>query len=406
MRILSIFNRYRQYGGEEAVTERIAGLLAERADCAQIFGSSTDEWLGEGAFGKLRAACRGIHNRQAAQQLEAIQREGRFDAWLVHNVFPSLSPLVFTTAQRLGVPVMFMMHNYRFGCINGTMVRDGLHCESCPRQGRWQGVKYRCWHDSYLLSSYNTLFQLAMKRTGFLERTAAFIALSPSQVPYLETIGIPRERITVIPHFVDRQEAAPPCNPAGDVLFMGRLSREKGADLLLKAWKELNPSGRRLLICGTGPEEETLKGYVRKHGLSGVEFRGFVPQRDHAELWAQCAFYAMPSTCPETAALSILEGWSYGRPALAFRIGAASDYLKPGETGWLAEAGSPESLKEALNCALNSPSEQLRQMSGRVRSEAALHYGRDAWWSRFSDLYRSITSTPERHVKPTSPPTH
>lgn len=389
MRILSIFNRYRQYGGEEAVSQKIADLLAERAGCAKVYTCSTNEWL---ESGKLSAAWRGLHNRRAAEELTALQRKHQFGAWLVHNVFPALSPLVFSTAFRLNVPVIFMMHNYRFGCINGTMVRDGRHCEACPHQGRWQGIRHRCWHDSYLLSGYNTLFQMRMKRTRFLDRTAAFIALSPSQVPYLEQIGIPGGRITVIPHFVDPPDAIAPPLPEGNVLFMGRLSREKGADLLLKAWKDLRPAGRRLLICGTGPEEQWLKNYAQKHRLDNVHFEGFIPPGNHAQLWRQCAFYAMPSTCPETAALSILEGWSYGKPALAFNIGAASDYLTTGETGWLAEAGSMESLKEMLDCALNSSPEQLQRMGRNARDEATLHHGRDAWWERFSDVYRSITT--------------
>lgn len=389
MRILSIFNRYRHYGGEETMMRRIDDVLSTFA-FTRAFVYSTDELIGHSLPDKATAVFKSLHNGEVANQLVKLQEEHSFDAWLVHNIFPALSPAVFSTAFKLGVPVIFMAHNYRLGCINGFMLRNNAPCELCMQKNRMQGIKYKCWHDNYLLSAYNTLFQTLTIKTGLFDKASSFIALSNAQVPYLEKIGMPREKITVLPHFVDIPETYPPPKKDGAVLFMGRLSREKGVHLLLEAWKDLPPTDRKLIIAGTGPEEGQLKQYVADNHVNNVEFTGFVPEEEHADLWARTAIYAMPSTWAETAAMTILEGWAHGRPALAFDIGAASDYLKNDNFGWLADLNSPGSLREKLDQALSMPEERLLQMSSAVRNEAIEHHSAQVWLDGFTKLFHSI----------------
>lgn len=389
MRILSIFNQYRHYGGEEAMMERINSLLSKHCD-AHSFTYSTKELLGHSLAGKFTAPFKSLHNTEVAGKLKRMQEEQKFDAWLVHNVFPALSPIVFSTAYKLGVPVIFMVHNYRVGCINGFFLRDGHPCFLCPNKGRFQGIKYRCWHNSIALSAYNTLFQLITIKNGFLKKTAAFIAVSNAQSSYLQKMGIPANKTTVIPHFIDIPDSFSPPQKEGDILFMGRLSKEKGAHLLIEAWKDIPHHGRTLLIAGTGPEENVLRQYVSDNHIQDIEFTGFVSGRDQEKIWMRSSIYVMPSIWPETAAMTILEGWGRARPAIAFDIGAASDYLKDGRFGWLVDGYEAENLANILQKAMNMPESSLQAMGKAAREHAIANYSPSVWFERFSTLCNSI----------------
>lgn len=390
MRLLSIFNRYKQYGGEETVVNMIDSLLKEKHPESQSFIYSTDELIGHSLLEKTTSPLRGLYNCKIASQLKMMQKKHKFKAWLIHNIFPNMSPAVLATAYKLDVPVIFMLHNYRLGCINGFFLKDGKNCQLCLEKGPLQGVKYKCWHNNRLLSAYSTLFQYICRQVGIFEKTSAFIALSKAQIPVLNKIGVPADKIFLIDHFVDIPDTFTPPPKNGDVLFMGRLSKEKGAELLIKAWKNIPTSGRNLVIAGTGSEEEHLKTIVKQHKLANVHFSGFIDKEHHHDIWKNISFYAMPSTWEETAAMSILEGWAQGKPALAFNIGAASDYLQNPSTGWLANLFLPNDLEDKLSQALNTSEQRLNAMSRYVRELVTKNHSSDTWLSRFEALYYSV----------------
>ncbi len=57
-------------------------------------------------------------------------------------------------------------------------------------------------------------------------------------------------------------------------IYVGRLDKLKGVDILLKAWKLMGENAPRLLVCGTGPMEDWCREYIAKNGLTSVEMRG------------------------------------------------------------------------------------------------------------------------------------
>ena len=118
MKILQVFNGYLQFGGEEAAVDEIGEALRRHHEVDAFYGS-TRELLGHTWIDKVQAPFKAIWNWNAFEKLRRLQADRQFDIWLVHNVFPGLSPAVYDAAQLCGVPVVQYLHNYRFGCING-----------------------------------------------------------------------------------------------------------------------------------------------------------------------------------------------------------------------------------------------------------------------------------------------
>jgi glycosyltransferase involved in cell wall biosynthesis len=187
-------------------------------------------------------------------------------------------------------------------------------------------------------------------------KVCAWIALSESQRIKHEQMGIPASRLHVIPHFYQPKESPPPPCPNGNVLFLGRLSPEKGVDLLLHAWKSVSPQGRKLVIAGDGPDSDKLKVLATSLNLKNVEFVGYLnPERQRA-IWAESAFSVIPSIWREPFGLVLLEAWAQARPCVAFRAGALEELIHHGVDGLLADPLSPASLGKQIQFLIDRPS--------------------------------------------------
>lgn len=138
-----------------------------------------------------------------------------------------------------------------------------------------------------------------------------------------------------------------------DFGFCGRLVSEKGADLLLGAFRLIHsrqPSCR-LLMVGDGPERSALEQQVRENGLDGsVTFAGSVVGHDVAAAIAQCRVLVVPSNCPEAFGIVALEGLASGCAVVVTNVGGLPEAID--SFGLVAET-NPESLRDAMLNALD-----------------------------------------------------
>ena len=175
-RILRIFSRYQQYGGEEAVARRIHQELAEVMD-ADWFESSTETLLGNSNATKLVAPWKVIHNAEAAKSLRKLQEKNRYSAWEIHNVFPALSPSVYQTAFDRGVPVINFLHNYRLSCVNGSFLNHGEPCQRCIKGNFLPAVQTVCWRDSRVACGFMSLALTRVRRLKVFEKVSYRVPL-------------------------------------------------------------------------------------------------------------------------------------------------------------------------------------------------------------------------------------
>jgi len=175
MKILQVFNSYLQSGGEEAAVEEIGAALQKHHEVDNYYGSTRD-MLGSSWINRLQAPFRAIWNWEAFNKLTRLQREKKFDIWLVHNVFPGLSPAVYDVARLCGVPVVQYLHNYRFGCINGSLVNHGQPCVRCLNGSFLPAVRTRCWRDSHLACASMAISLYRLRAVGVLNQVTHWIA--------------------------------------------------------------------------------------------------------------------------------------------------------------------------------------------------------------------------------------
>jgi glycosyltransferase involved in cell wall biosynthesis len=230
-----------------------------------------------------------------------------------------------------------------------------------------------------------------VRSIGTLHKVAAWVALSQAQRAKHIEIGIPKNHIHVVPHFYEpKGDSIPPC-PNGNVLFLGRLSPEKGVDHLLRAWKLVQSKGRKLIIAGDGPEKERLQKQARELGLADVEFVGFLDREQQRAVWAKTAFSVIPSIWSEPFPLTFLESWTQDRTFVANRLGAMAEVVTEGKDGLLAEPFSAESLSSKIQQLINQP-ELCTMMGSAGKGRILNEFNRALWLSRINAVYQKALS--------------
>jgi len=384
MKILQIFNRYSYYGGEEGWVKTIANALRSHHHIQNLYGS-TETMLGTTFFSKAVAPLKAIWNWDAFDKVIELQNVEKFDLWIVHNVFPGLSPAIYDAARKLDVPVLQYLHNYRFGCINGFLLNHGKPCTLCLSGSFLPAVQTRCWHESRVACATMGISMTCLRTAGVLQQVAHWVAISHAQKAIHTRIGIPAEKISVLHHFYD-QPVMRADRPGRDVLFVGRLSQEKGVETLIDAWKQAGIRDRDLVIAGEGPMQPQLE--ERARSVPNIRFTGFLKTEELEQAWLNAAVSVVPSIWEEPFGRVVLESWGHGVPVLAARIGALPELTEKGDTGWLFDPTSSESLSQALRTVLADES-ALAAAAAKCH-EAVSKFSKENWITAMNTILESV----------------
>ncbi len=171
------------------------------------------------------------------------------------------------------------------------------------------------------------------------------------------------------------------------LVFLGRLSHEKGVHHLLEALT-LVPQSVTATIIGDGPLEKKLKDYAQRLGVAARV--AFVGRKSDLELSREILkghAVVVPSSVPEVFGLVMVEAMSLGRPVLAFNHGAASEIITPAKTGWLVEPTS-EDLAHGIKEILHQKA-KLPTMNRAALSELK-HYQYRNYMPKLLALYESL----------------
>lgn len=285
---------------------------------------------------------------------EVARREG-IDAVYLLNIANYISPSVIDGARDAGARVVMRLSDYNFACVSYHLFRDGGLCEDCLGGTPLLGAARRCLHGSLALSSARALTMMAHRLLGVYRRVDAFVAPSRFMARALLQWGAPRDKVHWLPSFVDLDAYAPKFEAGGYALYFGRLSAEKGVDVLLRAWASLGAESPPLKIVGWGDEEPALRRLADSLGLRRVAFCGFQERAEIVETVRNAAFVVVPSIWPDNAPMAVYEGMALGKAVVASRIGGLEDQVAHGRTGLLVPPGDADALARAARALWRDP---------------------------------------------------
>jgi glycosyltransferase involved in cell wall biosynthesis len=396
MKILVAHNAYQQRGGEDAVVGAEVRLLEANGHAVVRYDRHNDELLGRGALGGIGAAAETVWSSKSFREMKALVEKERPDVAHFHNTFPLISPSAYYACARAGVPVVQTLHNYRLWCPAAKFLREGKVCEACLGRNAWPGVMHGCYRGSRAATAAAAAMLAVHRRMGSWQtKVDVYIALSEfTRRKFIEG-GLPAERIVLKPNFV-AGDVPPKTQSGGYVLFVGRLSEEKGPQLLSSAWRSMHTQVP-LRIAGDGPLLEKLSREVREASLLQIELAGHRTPDEVRALVHGARFLVFPSIWYEGFPMTIAEAFAGGLPVVASRLGSMAEIVQDGVTGLHFEPGNAVDLAAKVEWAWNHP-EELARMGRAARAEYEAKYQPSTNYEILMDVYRGAIARRARQA--------
>lgn len=388
MKILVIHNYYQQSGGEDQVFVAESSML-EKHGCRVFRYMVHNDSIKRVNF--LVLARYTLWNKAIANELRDVIRQARPDVIHFHNTFPLISPSAYYAARAEGIPVVQTLHNYRLLCPNALFFHDGHVCEDCMGKFMpWPGVLHACYRGSRAASTM-IVAMLSVHRVlrTYSRMVDMYITLTNfARLKFIQG-GFPAEKIAVKPNFV-ASDFDIGNGQGGYVLFVGRLTQEKGINTLLLAWEKI---GCRipLKIAGDGQLRSQMERLTHKLGLKDVEILGHLPTKEVVSLIKNSRFIVFPSECYENFPVTIAEAYACSVPVIASKLGAMEEIVEDGKTGLQFTPGDPTDLAEKVEWAWMHPKE-IMDMRFEARKEYEEKYTAEHNYEMLMEIYKKAAN--------------
>jgi glycosyltransferase involved in cell wall biosynthesis len=360
LRIALVSSDWRPTGGVATYGHLLAAALARTGHDVLVVHGDADA-PGEASPGFRVAAAPGAlfepASRDAVLTRAALDPIDAFAPDLVHVVSNNNFPLEDALRARRPIVKTFNVHEY---CPSGTkyhfaidkpcVVRTGAMC--VPRMGylrctlsRRPSVWWSAYRHTEAANRHHQTFKRLIVCSEHLKEQAVFTGFDP-------------DRVSVVPYFTELPaRAAVPTPALHEILFVGRLVRSKGADLLLDALTRV-PGTWKASLAGAGPELGPLRRRAAKLGLEDrVSFPGWLSGIALEAAYARAAVVVIPSRWPEPFGIVGIEALAHNRPVVAFSVGGIPEWLTEGVGGWLVPPADVPALAERIDRALTRPDE-------------------------------------------------
>ncbi len=333
---------------------------------------------------KLKIAAHTVYSGEARRKIAQLLDTEQYDIVHLHNFHHQITPSILPEIKRRGLPVVYTAHDYKVICPNYKMLTHDGVCERCKGHRYYHCALHRCNKNSLLGSVVNTVemyFHHAMGYDGLYDAIT-----TPSRFlgEKLVEFGIPREKVMFVPNFVDIARYEPNFGAGDYVLYLGRLSQEKGVHTLIEAMKRLPDVP--LTLTGRGPYEDEIKSQAVQSGLKNLTLTGHLSGDTLRDAIRGCMAVVIPSEWYENCPLSLIEAYAYGKPVIGAKIGGLGDMVIDGETGYQFEAGNVDALADTLTKAVGDPA-RLESMGRKAREVAEAQYGEDSHYRRIMEIY-------------------
>ncbi|MHA2040093.1 MAG: glycosyltransferase [Promethearchaeota archaeon] len=407
MKILLVSNFYYDRGGDCTYLFLLKKLLEEKGHKVIVFSMNhplnfdsehskyfvsyinfPDELKNFSISSMFDVLSRTVFSLEAKLQIEKLIEEEKPDIAHLQNIYHHITPSVFYSLRKNGIPIVWTLHDYNIICPNTSFLSHDIVCERCKKRRYYWPSLTKCKKNSFGASTMAAIETSLHRIMNVNSLVDTFITPSAFLKNKMIEYGFQGDNIEYLNNFNDIELSDVSNDPGDYYLYIGRLSQEKGLRTLLDA--ALRADSGRLKILGDGPLREELKSYIAsKTKNNTIEFLGHVEHKEVIELLKKCSFVILPSECYENFPYSIIEAFACGKPVIASRLGGIPEIVRNWENGLLFEPGDSDNLSLKIKFLMNHPSQTVK-MGKAARSFVEQELNRDTYYDKLNDIYTKL----------------
>jgi glycosyltransferase involved in cell wall biosynthesis len=381
MKVLIIHTFYKQKGGEDQVVANEMELLRANGTETALLQFSNE---GGTIFKLLQIG----FNISSYQKTKRRLAEFRPDVVHIHNLHFSGSAAVIYAIKAAGIPIVMTLHNYRLLCPSGSLFHDQqLFLDSVRPGFPWAAVKKGVYQESKLITFWVALAQYVHERAGTWNKIDRFMVLGEhSRQLFLNSkLGNVPGGFTVKPNFCFLQDKEDTKASAPYYLYIGRLTQEKGIEVLLNAF-----AGTDLIlkIVGSGPLEELVGTFVKQN--ANISYLGQKSKTETSALLKNATALVFPSVWYETFGMVVIEAFSLGIPVIASDLGNISKMVTDGYNGRTFTPGKATDLRTELYIYQYLTAEEKKEYSMNAESTYHTLYTPQKNYKLLSGIYNEV----------------
>jgi glycosyltransferase involved in cell wall biosynthesis len=348
MKILQIHNKYFIRGGEETVLNNEKKLLLKNGHkVKQLIRKNKNEITS--IFNWFSVLKNLSYSKKSLEILENYFKKNELpDVVHIHNIFPLWSYSVFKFFNEKKIPIVLTVHNYR-------LILDKLDFfdNNFYKYGLFKYSKIL----TYIIS------RLFNKNKRLLKFISCFIFCTDFHRNIHKKHGFDKKKLVIKQNSLQLKKKYIKWTKREEkIIYVGRLSQEKGLYTLMKAWRIWGKDAPNLEIIGNGEDEIMLKKYKKKHLLQNIIFSGKLSYKKVQKKIEKSKLLIIPSEWYEPFGLVIIEALSKGTPVASSDIGSLPDLIKNYRHGFLFKTKNEHSLFKKVKKAWENKS-YLKKLS-------------------------------------------
>ena len=377
MKILMVNKFLYARGGAETYMLKVGAFLESLGHDVQYFGmydaqntvgNRIDEYTSNMDFHEKRLSrflypFRILYSREAYQKITKVLEDFNPDIVHFNNINFQLTPSIIDAVYKKKIPMIMTVHDYQMICPNHSLysIKDKKPCEKCIHGNVFHCMKGKCIHSSTTKSILGVIEYFLYRIRKNYKKIDLYIC--PSK--FLESrLLLSRSKVykgktkvmcnyAKIPDLTEIEKISK-IEKKDYVLFAGRLSKEKGVEVLAETAKLLPDI--QFVVAGDGPDKKVLEN------IKNVHLKGFVSGNEFFRLIAEAKFEVVPSICYENCPISILEAQAMGTPVVTAGVGGMAELVEDGITGLHVKPMTAEALAETISQLLNND-EKLNELT-------------------------------------------
>ncbi len=389
MTILQINKFYYEKGGAERYYFELSKLLEEnghkiipfamqsnnnlKSKFSKYFVSEISTRPTWNIFKNLKTIFRFWWSREAQRKIHKLICDNKIDIAHMHNIYHQISPSILPILKKYKIPVIMTVHDYHLISSNYNL---------------YQGKRLNTYFIQHLICTIERFLHHSILNI-YKKNIDLFIAPSKFVADKLINAGFNKDKIKVVPHFIYKdiktQKKQRYSKKENYILYFGRISEEKGVQILIEAMRKLPDV--KLKIVGDGPEKKNYELRIKNYGLKNIEMLGYKDKDELQQLILNSELIVVPSLTPETFGLSVLESMALGKCVVASNIGALPELINK---EFLFKPGNSKELAHKLSIILTNRPKYAIMNGQENREKAEQRYAEKKHYNQILAIYKQI----------------